>query len=364
MQTDPPHDAADMQPPRPGTLPDGLPGRPSNQPGQSPGRLSEPLAAVVPEEEYPDPVAAVIKWITRASVAGAVISLGIHLLVMLLAGWLTVRYPNADAGGAGKVGEVEFAVMTEAELAAMLPEDDNQSDPLVPEADTAIDPAITDLTESTVNTESITESSLEIEIDTGAGDIGDKEGGGLTTGSGGGGGASFFGLEAQGSRFAYIVDRSSSMRGQKMTRTRAELTRSVLALLDNGEFIVVFYSDQPDVLGGRVTWRDASERSKAEARRQIARVEPQGGTKPMGAFELIFSQRVRPDAIYFMTDGRFSDEIPARLAAMNDSARIPIHCILFGEASTNNAIAAEVRTMMQRIAGDSGGQFRHVEVAP
>lgn len=154
------------------------------------------------------------------------------------------------------------------------------------------------------------------------------------------------------------------MRGDKMTRTRAELTRSVMALLDNGEFFVVFYSDQPDVLGGRVRWRDASERSKSEARRQIARVEPMGGTKPMGAFELVFSQRVRPDAIYFMTDGRFGDDIPDRLVQLNDGARIPIHCILFGEPSANSAIASEVRTMMRRIAADSGGQFRHVEVGP
>ena len=366
MQTDPPHDAAGTHNlsesgseetrnrtiPSPGTP---LPGTLHAQP---------PVSQPDRDEDYPDPVAGVIKWITRASVVGALISVGIHLVLMLVAGWLTVRYPNADAGGAGKAGEVEFAVMTEAELAAMFPDEDAQAETRVPEADTAIDPALTELTESTTTTQSLTESSLEITIDAGAGDIGDKEGGGLTTGSGGGGGASFFGLEAQGSRFAYIVDRSSSMRGDKMSRTRAELTRSILALVDNGEFLVVFYSDQPDVLGGRARWRDASERSKSEARRQIARVSPQGGTKPMGAFELIFGQRIRPDAIYFMTDGQFGTDIPDRLAAMNDSARIPIHCILFGEPSRNSAVASEVRTMMRRIAADSGGQFRHVEVAP
>ena len=341
------------------------PPRPLAQQASAPsGRVDEPTALVLPEEEYPDPVGKFIRWTKRAAVAGALLSLAIHLVVMLLAGWLTVRYPNADAGGAGEAAEVEFAVMTESELAAMLPEDENQSDPLVPEAETAVDPAITELTEATTTTESLTESSLEIEIDAGAGDIGDREGGSLTTGTGGGGGASFFGLEAQGSRFAYIVDRSSSMRGEKMDRTRAELIRSVTGLMENGEFLVVFYSDAPEVLGSRAVWRDASERSKADARRQITRIEPMGGTKPMGAFELVFGQRIRPDAIYFMTDGRFADDIPARVADLNDSARIPIHCILFGEPSRNSVIADEVRTMMRRIAGDSGGQFRHVEVAP
>ena len=349
MQNVPPHDAADTN-----LTTEQTTERVIAEPGQAPHT----------DESYPDPVASVIKWVTRASVAGVVISLLLHVVIGLVAGWLTVRYPNADAGGVGKAGEVEFAVMTEAELAAMFPEDESQTETMVPEAQSPIDPAVTELTESTTTAEALTESSLDIEINTGAGDIGDREGGGLTTGSGGGGGASFFGLEAQGSRFAYIVDRSSSMRGDKMTRTRAELTRSVLALLDNGEFFIVFYSDQPDVLGGRVRWRDASERSKSEARRQIARVEPQGGTKPLGAFELVFGQRVRPDAIYFMTDGQFSNEIPDRLVALNAKSEIPIHCILFGEPSRNSAASTEVRTMMRRIAADSGGQFRHVSVTP
>jgi hypothetical protein len=334
----------------------------------SPTPPRETATVLVTQDAYPDPVgdigSKVWKWVKRASVIGAALSLAIHLVVMLLAGWLTVRYPNADAGGVGPGAEVDFAVMTESELAAMLPEADNQSDPLVPEADVAVEPAITELTEATTTTESLTESSLEIEIDTGAGDIGDREGGGLTTGTGGGGGASFFGLEAQGSRFAYIVDRSSSMRGEKMDHTRAELTRSVTGLMENGEFLVIFYSDSPEVLGSRLVWRDASERSKADARRQIARVEPMGGTKPLGAFEMVFGQRVRPDAIYFMTDGKFSDDIPDRVAALNDNARIPIHCILFGEPSRNSVIATEVATLMRRIAADSGGQFRHVEVIP
>ena len=351
MQTDPPHDAADQ----PGT-------RPTGPAEQVPPANPDPAPA---DEAYPDPVGSFVRWFTRASVIGVALSLAIHLVIMLVAGWLTVRYPDADAGGVGTSAEVEFAVMTESELAAMLPQDTASAEPLVPESQTAIDPAATELTRSTTaTTDSLTESTLEIEIDTGAGDIGEAEGGGLTTGAGGGGGASFFGLEAQGSRFAYIVDRSSSMRGEKMTRTRDELTRSVMGLMDNGEFLVIFYSDKPEVLGRRVAWRDASERSKAEARRQISRVDPMGGTKPLGAFELVFSQRIKPDAIYFMTDGRFSDEIPARLTALNDSARIPIHCILFGEPSRNSVIAGEVGSMLRQISGDSGGQFRHVEVTP
>ncbi|USN98493.1 MAG: hypothetical protein H6810_10000 [Phycisphaeraceae bacterium] len=306
----------------------------------------------------------IVKWATRATVAGALLSLLIHLGLWMVAGFLTIRYPSADAGGAPQGNQVDFAVMTEAELAALLAPAEDVPQPLVPESEAPVDPATTDLrTAAPSSVESLTDATLDVQIDAGAGDVGEGDGEGLVTGAGGGG-ASFFGLEAQGSRFAYIVDRSSSMRGEKMARTRAELERSVTELAENGEFLVVFYSDQPEALGGRPQWRDASEKSKAEARRLIGAVMPMGGTKPTPAFEMVFERRIKPDAIYFMTDGRFGDEVPGQIEAMNRRYRIPIHCILFGEASTNSVISGEVRVMMEQIAQASGGRFRQVEVTP
>lgn len=319
----------------------------------------------VPEAEgaHPEPRRSLMRWLTRASVAGAVVSVLVHLFAGLVASLLVVRYPDADAGGTIEGAEVEFAVMTENELAAVLAPAQESQQPLVPESDTALDPVATELMEFTPSSsESLTESTLDVEIDAGAGDVGDDPGGGLTGGAGGGGGASFFGLEAQGSRFAYIVDRSSSMRGAKMSRTRAELSQSVSGLTENGEFLIVFYSDEPEALGGRARWRDASERSKEEARRLISSVVPVGGTKPLPAFELVFGQRVKPDAIYFMTDGRFGDDVPGRIESMNRRYRIPIHCILFGKSTQNSALMQDVRAMMQRISDDSEGRFRHVEI--
>jgi len=309
--------------------------------------------------------AAWFRWLTRASVAGVVLSILIHLFAGVLAYLLTVRYPNADAGGVIEGAEVEFAVMTESELAAVLASEDTSTEPLVPESESALDPTAVELTEVTpTSSDALTDESLDIQIDEGAGDVSDSDGEGLVTGAGGGG-ASFFGLEAQGSRFAYIVDRSSSMKNSgKMARTRAELSRSISALADHGEFLIVFYSDSPEALGARPRWRDASERSKEDARRLIGSVVPMGGTKPLPAFELIFGRRVKPDAIYFMTDGEFDDNVPDRIEAMNRRYRIPVHCILFGRPSPNAVRTNDVRDRMKRIADASGGRFRHVETAP
>lgn len=338
---------------------------PRHDPHEAVDQPGANVAEQADEAEPTEPIGlwrAIVRWATRAAVMGALLSLVIHLVILVVAGLLTIRYPGADAGGTLEGDTVEFAMMTESELASMLSPEDEPAQPLVPESETPIDPATTALRDvAPTSAELTSDTNLDVQIDAGAGDVGDTEG--VVTGAGGGG-ASFFGLEAQGSRFAYIVDRSSSMRGEKMARTRNELSESVDALTENGEFLIVFYSDIPEALGGRPKWRDASERSKAEARRLIATTMPMGGTKPMPAFEMVFERRIKPDAIYFMTDGRFNDDVPERIEAMNRRYRIPIHCILFGEASTNSAVAQEVRAMMERIAKASGGRFRQVEVKP
>lgn len=322
-----------------------------------------PVPEPDPGEEI-DVMGGFVRWATRATVAGATLSILIHLVLLLIAGVLTVRFQSADAGGDGPPDRVEFAVLTESELAALLAPDQSTDQPIVPERDASTDPATAELIDaSSTAADSLFEAALEIEIDTGAGDIGEGEGDALLTGAGGGG-TSFFGLEAQGSRFAFIVDRSGSMRGENMARLRTELVNSISELPETGEYLIVFFSDTADPLGGSPRWFHATESSKAEARRLIATVEAGGGTKPIPAFEMVFGRRVKPDAIYFMTDGIFSEDVPSRIAGLNRRFRIPIHCILFGDPSPNSIITNEVRAMMRTIANQSGGRFQHIGVGP
>ncbi len=56
-------------------------------------------------------------------------------------------------------------------------------------------------------------------------------------GGAGGGGAKFFGVEARGSRFIFIVDVSGSMEGGKIVTLRSELTKSIDGLAENSLFI-------------------------------------------------------------------------------------------------------------------------------
>jgi hypothetical protein len=145
----------------------------------------------------------------------------------------------------------------------------------------------------------------------------------------------------------------------RMELTQRELDRSIDALLESAEFFVVFYSDRATPLGSRRMWTDATERKKLWARRELYRVYPDGGTRPITGFDQVFALRPPPDAIYFMTDGRFLHNVPEEITRMNDREMIPIHCIMFGDFA-NSGDRNEVERMMRKIASDSGGSFARV----
>src|SRR5207248_843954 len=91
--------------------------------------------------------------------------------------------------------------------------------------------------------------------------IGGGQAGGAGGGGGGGGAASFFGVEARGTRFAYIIDISGSMDLgvgtadiKRIDILKAELSKSVDALLENAFFFVALFSSDAKPLGGRMEW--------------------------------------------------------------------------------------------------------------
>lgn len=308
----------------------------------------------------------VLRWLRRASIAGLVLSLAVHAVVALVAALVLIEHRGGGRLGGGAEEPVEFAVMTETELAAIMesPVEAPASDAPTAEQD---DLAELSLLEAS-NGESLNEfasPSVDVELSAGGGDI---TGGGSElsgTGGGGEGKTSFFGLEAEGSRFAYIVDRSSSMRGPKMTTLKAELIESITSIVETGQFVVVFYSDGPTPLGGSGSWREASRDEKATARREIANVPAGGSTRPLDAFRLVLGGgQARPDAIYLMSDGEFTEEnVPGEISAMNRRYRIPVHCVLF-ETQTGRTDQSQVEQDMRLIARQSGGRFVKVDVAP
>jgi len=286
----------------------------------------------------------------RAFVVGLAISLLIHLTGLVVSSriWFRSGAPGEPGGGNG---DIQLAVMTEGELDSAMDAaldagavggaPDQMPDPTVNEPLAAL--ATMDPTVSSGGLGQVGSGA-------GAGDIGTGSAGLGVGGAGGGGGASFFGVEAKGERFAYLVDVSGSMEVfGKIDALRVELAASVGGMIETSRFAVFTFSSDAGPLGGRKGWTEANENGKRWARRAITALTPGGGTEPLSGFRAIFELRPRPDAIYFMTDGEFAGEVVEEVARLNKSLKIPIHCICF--------VSRESEEQMRAIAKQSGGTY-------
>ncbi len=311
-----------------------------------------------PHESFTEKLA---KWVWRGTIGGLLLSLLIHFTIGLLASFMHIGggVPTGKAAGepGGAQGGIQMAILTEGELDAIAGPQVEASTPTSPELElsTPVESELMDASMSDMGEESGGGPGIDSEAGGlgGAGDVGGEGMGGGGIGGSGSGGASFFGVEARGNRFAYIVDISGSMAGVRLSKLQTELVRSLDGLLETSTFIVIPYESGAEALGKKVAWREASNSGKAWARGEIAQLTSRGGTVPLPAFEMIFSElRPRPDAIYFMTDGEFEEEVVRAVATMNDKARIPIHCICYGSEDGGKNL--------RQIAKESRGTYTFV----
>jgi len=318
-------------------------------------------AGIVPPEAPGDRRA----WtIERATVWGLGVSVLVHLVVLVVA--ILVRFERPGVEERRETPEpVEFAVLprleSERPRAVEVPEVEYET------LDTEIE-IDRDLLSSSDTQESVDELTDQIapEIDLGGGSIADTR---IMTGSAGAGsgeGANFFGLEAAGRRFAYIVDRSGSMNStmddagvSRWQRTQIEVIRSIRALGVGSRFSIVFYSTGASPLFGDDAWIKTDAPNTAAAGAAVMRLSAAGQTHPRLAFERVFRLNPKPDAIYFMTDGEFEPSVVQDIERMNRRHRVPIHCILYGSLGTPEAMR-RVEAMMRNIARRSGGRYRHI----
>ena len=109
------------------------------------------------------------------------------------------------------------------------------------------------------------------------------------------------------------------------------------------------------LLGNKDKWTAASDNGKKWSRDLIKDLPSYGGTNPVPSFQKAFDLKPRPDAIYFMTDGLFAEDVAHLVSNMNKRGkRVPIHCIAFDIQDK------AVEVMMKKIAEESGGQFTSV----
>lgn len=161
--------------------------------------------------------------------------------------------------------------------------------------------------------------------------------------------ANFYGIDANGADFVFVVDMSGSMTGTRFRRAKSELRRSIEALSPTQRYFIIFFSDDawPMPADGLI---EASEKNLTATRRWLKNAACQGGTNPLPA--LVDALRLEPDAIFLLSDGKFDPDTAVQVELAEPSPRVPIHTIGFA--------SREGEPMLKAISQISGGTYRYV----
>jgi len=185
-----------------------------------------------------------------------------------------------------------------------------------------------------------------------AGKKGDWTDFGAGGGGAGGKGASFFGLEAHGRKFVFVVDRSGSMAGAKLERAKAELIRSVRALERGSTFYTLFFNTAHKAMPARDLVR-ATEGNKRKHFAWVSDIHAGGSTDPTSAMKLALS--LKPDVIWLLSDGIFHAQAAVVIKGANPRQKVQIHTIAF--------YSREGEVVLRRIAEENRGRYRFVSPA-
>jgi hypothetical protein len=187
-----------------------------------------------------------------------------------------------------------------------------------------------------------------------------------SAGSVGGGGAkaktTMFGIEAEGYKFVYCMDRSGSMGGsgrKSLPAVKAELLASLKNLDTVHQFQIVFYNEQPVVFNptgtpGRLAF--ATDQNKRRAEQFLDTIVADGGTDHEQALRTAIA--LRPDVIFFLTDAdqpELDAEQLKKIAYL--AGGITIHAIEFGPGPKP---AGE--SFLAQLASQNGGQYTYVDI--
>jgi hypothetical protein len=171
---------------------------------------------------------------------------------------------------------------------------------------------------------------------------------------------SLFGLEAEGSKFVYVLDRSASTDGKLLESAKAEILASIEKIDDVHQFQLVVYNERPKAFnpaGPNHQLAFGNAANRAEVKRFLATIEADGGTDHEAALSQAI--RMRPDVIFLLTDGDkplLGDRQLARVDRIGPG--IKFHTIQFGDGPQHGG-----RGWMGKLARQSGGEYKYVDTS-
>jgi von Willebrand factor type A domain len=178
--------------------------------------------------------------------------------------------------------------------------------------------------------------------------------------------AQFFGVKASGRRFVFIVDSSNSMRGGKFEAAKEELMYAIRRLSKEQAFYIIFFDQDaermllpPDTEPALLPV-PAVNANINRAEQWVGTVVNELRTDPHDAVK--FAIEMVPDAIYLLTDGKFTDRGQTERYLKSNNfideplegrrPKVVIHTICFWQKDGEETL--------QAIAKAYGGTYRFV----
>jgi len=165
---------------------------------------------------------------------------------------------------------------------------------------------------------------------------------------------SFFNSTVTAQRIVFVVDASTSMRGDKFDRAKEELLTAVSNLNPRQRFYVYFFSDKDYAMLAPRSPSDMLPLTTPNWEALVRWVEDQGlvgDTRPQTALRKALN--LKPDVIYLLTDGDFNDDTAVYLMRVSNY-KVRINTIGFG-------VGGNSRDVLQRIARKFRGEFVEIE---
>lgn len=167
-------------------------------------------------------------------------------------------------------------------------------------------------------------------------------------------GAKFFGVSGEGNDFVFIIDCSGSMADYgRWARAVDELTTSINGLSPKQNFLVLLYNNSYVSMNKPARMIPASPTAQKQAVQWVTQRFPDGWT--FCAEAVVAALKQRPDAIFLLSDGEFTDrsQVLGALRRFNqkdgEGAQTPVHTIALGSHTG--------KYTMKHIAENNNGIF-------
>ena len=318
----------------------------------------EPSALAIQEIRGPDP----------NSIVGALSSAIVHMLLIIVLGLL---FSNVHQDAAMEI-EMVVANTNANESFETLSVEIDQPDSSPVESEALAAPTTTveiTIEEPTLVTDFAAKTQSSQVID-GMANLSDsiEPPGGKASGEESYEKGSFFGADAYGNEFVYVVDMSTSMGhtsqyGQTRFRVACrELLRSIKELKTNQKFCVVMFCYRTRVMFDMpARMIPATPSNKQRLSLWISNLKLGAGTDPR--YGTVMALKLKPDAIFLLSDGEFNGQqvnthgVPGNvpietLIRKHRKNDVPIHTIAFEDMLN--------RTRLRRIATHTKGTHRFV----